>query len=48
MDLHSRQLTLGSGIIPSIGLGTFTFFGKHVCKTFVNILVSDLSMLLEI
>ncbi|XP_060595534.1 1,5-anhydro-D-fructose reductase-like isoform X2 [Ruditapes philippinarum] len=29
MDLHSRQLTLGSGIMPSVGLGTFTFFGKH-------------------
>ncbi|XP_060554313.1 aldo-keto reductase family 1 member B10-like isoform X2 [Ruditapes philippinarum] len=29
MDLHSRQLTLGSGIIPSVGLGTYTFFEKH-------------------
>ncbi|XP_060554310.1 1,5-anhydro-D-fructose reductase-like [Ruditapes philippinarum] len=29
MDLHNIQLTLGSGKIPSVGLGTFTYFGKH-------------------
>ncbi|XP_060578937.1 prostaglandin-E(2) 9-reductase-like [Ruditapes philippinarum] len=29
MDLHRIQLTLGSGYITSIGLGTFTYFGKH-------------------
>ncbi|XP_060554314.1 aldo-keto reductase family 1 member A1-A-like isoform X3 [Ruditapes philippinarum] len=36
MDLHSRQLTLGSGIIPSVGLGTYTFFEKHLWNTHHN------------